>query len=269
VKEIEKSPNEYVLAGRNNFSSQRNHLHINLTDEDHLVHVNLVHFDRIIYVAQSRNYKSAEYFTNEIFAINHRAPSEIARKAHLLGIPFLYASTGSVYRSKHTPHLENDPLASDGDLSIYTASKIATEKCILEFENCHVIRPFYIYGENSDEHMLLPTLLKKILNMEPIEIRGEYGLIFNPIHSNDAARASLLALESPSKVVNVAGPTVTNLIEVISILGEITNKKIKIKRSEGISSSSIGGTTRLMDSGFKFNYSLAEGLKDFVKNYKN
>jgi dTDP-4-dehydrorhamnose reductase len=79
------------------------------------------------------------------FALNARAPGELARLCAERGLPLIHLSSDYVFDgSKTSPYLENDPVAP---VSVYGASKAAGDDAVRAALKKHVIlRTAWVYG---------------------------------------------------------------------------------------------------------------------------
>jgi len=68
--------------------------------------------------------------------------------------------------------------------------------------------------------MFIPRLVRNVLHGRAITLSPPDGLLVNPIHVDDAARAFVAALTSDfTGPVNVAGPEVLSLGEIVRTIG--------------------------------------------------
>lgn len=258
-----------VRISRDKAGLDSNSKFIDLTDEKSLIEINLEGYDRILYLAQSRNYKDPSNNYNEIMCVNHRAPILLAEKAFSLSIPFLYASTGSVYENSASALQEEDPVRTEGPQSLYVTSKIATEMKFRELPNVKMIRPFYMFGKKSRVEMLIPAIMEKVKKDMPIHIGEGGGFHFNPISTMDAAEATVAVFQGEHKIVNIAGDEVITIEHLAKLIGEVIYKIPKIEKVKEPSSQSIADIRKLTSLGFQFKYGLNQRIIDFVKAYKN
>jgi nucleoside-diphosphate-sugar epimerase len=83
-----------------------------------------------------------------------------------------------------------------------------------------VLRPFFVYGEGQ-RRMLIARLAERIAAGREIVIDGDPGLRCNPVHVEDMVRVFEPALTTPvAGVVNVAGPDVVSMSDLVAALGE-------------------------------------------------
>ena len=83
-----------------------------------------------------------------------------------------------------------------------------------------VLRPFFVYGEGQ-RRMLVARLAEQIQAGEEIVVEGDPGLRCNPVHVDDMVRVFEPVLTAPvSGVINVAGPDVVSMSELVAALGQ-------------------------------------------------
>ena len=266
---LRNSDEDYTLLSRSEDVNGHDFIKHDLADIESIAKIDLEPFSRIIYLAQSRNYKDYPSTSNEILDINYNAAIKFAEKASALGLPYLYASTGSVYAKKNGRLLENDPYLSDGELTMYSASKISAEVFLRGIPKVTIIRPFYVFGNKSDAKMLIPRLFGKVVNNEEISLTGNKGLRINPIYAKDAARAALLCFENEIEIANIAGSLEINLGDLINEIGNILGIEPKVIHQVGDNETMIGDISKLKSLGFQYEWDLKLAIEDFWVNYRN
>ena len=224
----------------------------------------------IIYASQSRRYRDYPEGILDVINANYHFPttiSEISRKAE---VKFVYCSTGSVYENSIKPISEIDSLVNEGKLNMYISSKIFAEKKILDIslrDMTLIVRPFYIFGPGSQIPALFPTMRNSVLRGDKISLAGSNGLNFNPISSQNAARAILFLLEyNHFGIYNLGGVETTNLREVVEIMSSALNKKTKFIFNSLEELSVISDQTKITELGFKYLNDLEEDIKDYAVN---
>ena len=181
---------------------------------------------------------------------------------------FLYASTVYVHSNKGF---------------FYQASKQCAEIYIKEFNrtnklNYTIIRFGSLYGPRSGKNNGLYQLIEKILKKNVIEVndlesKREY------IHVIDAAKASVTLLNKKfdNQSIVVTGQEIYSIKDIIEIISEIIDKKLKIKVKKKIDYSS--GHYKLTPYNFKdtlgkkytlpFHVDLGQGIIDLIEQIKN
>lgn len=172
--------------------------------------------DSIFHVAQSREYRDFPEHAPSVFNVNTLSTSKLLDFARMKGIgSFVYASSGGIYEDSTLPLSEVDPIKSHHNLGHYLSTKLASESLVLSYSslmNISVLRYFFIYGPDQHRMMMVPRIFDRVKGLQPIQIQGEEGLRFNPIHAADAAEATIMAsIQNELKVSNIAGPEVISL----------------------------------------------------------
>lgn len=180
-------------------------------------------FFAIIHLAQSENFKNFPEKSLDIFNVNVKSVAILLDLGKRMNVKkFILASSGGVYKNTTLSLNENSSILSPRDLGFYLNSKIMSETLAenyVEFMDVSILRFFFIYGEHQKRNMLLPRLADNIKNHQPIYITGSAGISLNPIHSYDAAKCVLAALDvKGSSIYNIAGPKVYSLAEIVSLL---------------------------------------------------
>lgn len=201
-------------------------------------------YDSVIFFAQSGNYK-AQHFTEDLFEVNIRL---LYRTLNLVKTKqFIYFSTGSVYaRSDSGIYSDSSPIDTQ-TANPYIASKISGEQLVSTFAfsipSIVILRPFFIYGQGQKKQMLFSTMHDKIVNGETIQLKGNKGLVFNPIYAEDvAARLDMLIATQPQGInrLNVAGKEIVSLKDVTDIIAKQLDKNPIYKIEDGQPSIMIG-----------------------------
>ena len=84
-----------------------------------------------------------------------------------------------------------------------------------------ILRLFFVYGKMQRPIMLIPRLVANVKNSTSINLKGNNGILLNPIHVSDAVTSFLAALAlKGSYKINVAGPEVVSLKQICEMIGE-------------------------------------------------
>ena len=155
------------------------------------------------------------------------------------GLPLkrlVFASSSSVYG--------NAPAypTSEADLprpqSPYGVTKLAAEHlCTLYARNWDVptvsLRYFTVYGPRQRPDMAIHRLFEAALSGEPFPLYGDGAQVRDFTFVDDVVEANLLAATGsvpPGSVVNVSGGSATTLMEVVRIVGELTEGPVELVR---------------------------------------
>ena len=210
-------------------------------------------YGAICYFAQSRKYKSFPNGISEILEVNTLLPISLARFSREGNIPFVYASSGSVY-DVSTEFLSEDTfsLKSPGTWDPYIASKIfaETEIRVLNPESI-ILRPFFIFGPAAKKPALFPSLITLIASGAEVALPEDVGLIFNPISADIAAQQILFLLsQKQNGVFNLAGTEILTLAWVCNTISYFLDMPLKYT-TQGTKSTVIGDVQKITNLGFK------------------
>ena len=120
----------------------------------------------------------------------------------------------------------------------YTLSKkLAEDVCECYYKNFGVniliLRPFNVFGPNQKEHFLIPSIMKQILLSKKITVND-----LNPkrdfVYIKDLVDAIIktINLKKKFEIFNIASGKSYSVREVIKIIQEVKDMKLKIKSSK-------------------------------------
>lgn len=119
---------------------------------------------------------------------------------------------------------------------IYRCSKQASEVFIDEFCKQHkinftILRFGSLYGQRAGPSNTIHNLISQIMNKKVIEYWGGPNNLREFIHVNDAARSciDILSKDFINKNCTITGNNSIDMLRLINLLQEITNKKVKTK----------------------------------------
>lgn len=205
--------------------------------------------DTIIHLAQSKQYKNFPEGAKDIFEINIRSTFELLEYARKVGVQrFLFASSGGIYGYSYEKFVETDPVSP---LNFYLSSKHSAELLIANYRQffCTIVfRFFFVYGPGQ-KGMLVPTLINKVKQGEPIAIEGNPGILINPIYVEDAIRVFEPALRLQiSDLFNVAGDEQVTITDLVKIIEKVVGKKAMITyKNIHFQGNLVGDNTRMKE----------------------
>lgn len=186
--------------------------------------------DAVIHLAQSPHYRDFPGQARDVYAVAAGATMRLLDWAWRAGARhFILTSTGGLYGSSDTPIRESDPLPEQrSQLGFYFAAKRASELIAAQYAGelaTIILRCFFVYGSGQSPKMLMPRVADSIRDGRPVQLQGEDGIKFNPIHVDDAVRAIEACLSlTEARVINVAGPEVTTFRHVAKTIGKLVGR---------------------------------------------
>lgn len=198
----------------------------------------------------------------------------------------VYSSSASVYGDAiKIPMTEDHPF---NNKNFYGATKISSEAMCRAFHDRYSLnyvglRYMNVYGPKQDQKAayngVIPTLLDKIDNKQPLVIDGDGSQSYDFIDVEDVARCNVLALKSKSvdKFYNVGTGKKTSIKKLCNIILSLKKADTKIKfkpykigdarnQIKNRVSSTILAKKELK---FKYKYSLKDGLNKLIAWRKN
>ncbi len=196
--------------------------------------------DTIFTLAQHSDFRDFPSEAVSTFQVNTSANLSILKWAVEKKVKrFIHASSGGIYGGKKEKVLvETDSLNVDRQLGFYLSSKLCSEILFQNFfdffESSIILRPFFIYGPGQKSDMFIARLIRSIEESRGIELKGRNGLKVNPIFVDDAVDAFASSLDLiGNHTINLAGPDILSLKEIVELLGRLLGKKPLYNYEEG------------------------------------
>jgi len=228
--------------------------------------------DAVIHLAQSRDFRSFPAEAPAIYNIAADTTLKLLDWACRAGAKrFVLASTGGLYGSSLEPvdEVTTEIPMPEGPLSFYFRSKKLAEDIASAYSqelSVSILRYFFIYGSSQSPTMLMKRLLTNVTEGNPVQLQGDDGLLFNPVHISDAVRATAsCALEDHPGVFNVAGPDIVSLRQVVEHLGGLTGTPPVIEHEENKTPHHLVASVKRASQAFGApRITLDEGLADLA-----
>ena len=123
--------------------------------------------DVVYYLAQSNRFREFPEGVSDMMEVNINTPIKLIEWARTSGVKkFIYASSGGVYTNPNEAVTEVSEINANEVLGFYLNSKLCAEMLLNTFaryfETFTIIRPFFIYGKEQNETMLIPRLINSI-----------------------------------------------------------------------------------------------------------
>lgn len=206
---------------------------------------------------------------------------EIARRGYIETL--VHCSSSEAYGSAiHIPMDEDHPLVP---FTPYAASKAACDHIVLSYRETYnidavVVRPFNNFGprQNPGSYAgIIPIVIRKILNNEPIEIFDDGKQTRDFVYVRDTANEMIKIYEEEKtrgKVINIASgreTSVNSLVEQIkAVMGAPDHPVFHSAPRPGDVRRHCGDVTRLKElTGFEAGTISPETLAETVEWYKS
>ncbi len=193
----------------------------------------------------------------------------------------IYSSSASVYGDAETiPMDEDHPFKNK---NFYGATKISGEAMCTAYNDRYGLeiiglRYMNVYGPGQDQHAaysgVVPIVLNKIDNNESPTVNGDGSQAYDFIYVEDVARCNIDALKSKIKFgyYNVGTEVQTTIKNLCNTILRIKKSNLKINYvpyndddARQLVQHRIGSRQKAeRDLGFKYKYSLEEGLKALI-----
>ena len=225
--------------------------------------------DIVIITAQSSDYKESD-MTPDLLYVNTILPIQIIHQSIKAGVKKIaYCSSGSVYDDNCDEHKENEKIFLN-IINPYKATKYAAELLIKsfigKFERIVIFRPFFMYGSHQNENMLFSRIIDSIKTEKTINLTNKKGLIFNPIHVNDAAMFVYQAILDKKNfdICNIAGYETISLQNIVETLSTILEKKAAVNFTSGEETTLLGSIKKMKSFNFQHKIDLKTGLNEMI-----
>ena len=142
-----------------------------------------------------------------------------------------------------------------------------------DWNRCSIVRPANVYGPDynfGQWSMVIPSLIKKAMENDVLEVWGDGSPIRDLIYSEDVARGMLHMVENEvTEPVNLGSGTGVSIKEVADIVSEYFNIDIKWDTTKPMGDMKrLMSTKRAEKHGFKPEVSLEDGIIKTIKWYK-
>jgi UDP-glucose 4-epimerase len=194
---------------------------------------------------------------------------------------FIFASTGGALYGDldYIPADENHPIRP---LSPYAIAKSCVEKYLFFYHKVYdlsfiSLRYANVYGPRQDpygEAGVVAIFIQKMLKGDQPIINGDGEQTRDYVYVNEAARASILALNSPtSGEYNIATGKETSVNEIFRMLKEFTNSQVPEVHGEPVKGepfrSVLSWEKAERELGFRPEVSVRNGLKETVTFFQS
>ena len=214
--------------------------------------INKVKFDTIFHIAgQSSGEVSFDSPTNDL---NRNLLSTIRLAEFAIKYKvrkFIYASSMSVYGDLKKKNFFAKETSPCSPLSFYGLSKLSSEKYLKIFStlglNYTILRFFNVYGPNQNlknlRQGMISIYLAQLLKSNKIIIKGSLKRFRDFIYIDDVVKITYLCSikkNTKNKIYNISTGYKTTVKKIISLISNITKKKIKIIKAKSTPGDQFG-----------------------------
>ena len=227
----------------------------------------------VIHLAAITDPKICEDFPDQCITTNVLGTQKILEASRKNNCKVVYASTSHVYGiPKKVPISET---ASTSPTSIYAGSKLAGEVLCESYHkqfnmDISIVRIFSVYGPKSNNHCVLPSIVKQMKNSNIIKL-GNINSKRDFIFISDIMDAFKIILKNINwfNVYNVGAEKSYSIKEICKKFEKLYGKKIIIKnnleQNRKIDAKNIiSNSTKLKKLGWKSKITLDEGLRKMI-----
>lgn len=201
-------------------------------------------------------------------------------KDHAFETLIHFSSSEALGSAKSVP-MHEDHLLSP--LTPYAASKAACDHIVLSYHETFgidvaILRPFNNYGPRQNDKAyagVIPIVIKKVFNGEPIEIHGDGEQTRDFLYVKDTAEAAVTmykCIETRGRVINIASGKEASVNELVKMVLRIMNAESHPVKHVAPRPADVrrhcGDITKAKKLfGFQPKIALTEGLKSTVDYY--
>ena len=191
--------------------------------------------------------KESNIVPHKTFLVNSFGTLNILEACRLNKIKkVIFTSTSKVYgKPKNLPISESQ---TKDPKSAYGYSKLIAEEMCENYKKrynmeINILRLFNVYGPNQSADLLIPTMLKQ-LNNEEIKLQGNNSKM-DFVYIDDVCNALKKCIDTNlEQPVNICTGNSYSASDIVEILEQITNKKIKLSLKDNRTlSENVGDNT--------------------------
>ncbi|MEG3436210.1 NAD(P)-dependent oxidoreductase [Pannus brasiliensis CCIBt3594] len=231
--------------------------------------------DAVIHLAQSEHFREFPQKSEHIFQVNTSTTLQLIDRAIQANAKvFVLASTGGVYGFGDEPFGEDTSINSASNLGFYASTKLCSEILVNNYKSLIdivILRFFFVYGRGQRKTMLIPRLVRSVLQEQPIILQGSDGIRVNPIHVSDAAKAIVRSLSlKGSYTINIAGSEILSLRQIGETIATTVKKEpIFEVQMDKTPQNILGDNSRMKKLLHDPEINFLEGIKDVVRSETN
>jgi UDP-glucose 4-epimerase len=237
-------------------------------------------FDAVYHLAAEANvnrFYESPLYSNHITSACTLNVLECARRNSIGRV--LLASTEWIYGtadSKDESNITEETIYAQNPDHLYTSSKIAAEMFCKNYKtlygvNYTIMRYGIPFGERARAETVTPIFINKILTGGEITIHGDGSQTRQFIYVRDLAEgnAACIKPEGDNQIFNINGREVVKVIDIVTTLEEILEKKANVKfiedRKGNYKGRFISSDKAEKTLGWKPKYTYRDAMEKYVK----
>lgn len=181
--------------------------------------------DEIIHLASPVGVRSTAWSADETFSEIAKGATAVARVAQQLGARVLFVSSSEVYGEAEA---EIDELTDARPLSGYGRGKLEAECVLADSVEVTVVRPFNVYGPGQRHEFVVPTVIEKVMNGQPMPLVNGGRSVRQFTYVDDFVEAVMRhrARAAGGPAVNVAGPEASSIRDAALLVASIVGRTV-------------------------------------------
>jgi len=186
---------------------------------------------------------------------------------------YVYVSTGTVYGYSDEPLTEKSPINL---ANIYSLTKYHSELLCNYYSKyfpVDVLRYFFPYGPKTHPSRMIASIIKRVINKQPVTLNIGNKPITNPIYISDLVELTKMSMERESigfDVFNIAGEEKVSIKDIADIVGKAAGIEPIFEKKDTVSKNFIADITKLKEIfDYKFKFNLEKGINETVRWIKN
>lgn len=232
----------------------------------------VLHLAAIIYIQQSLNNPK------KIIDVNYNGTLNVLEAMRQNNVEkIIFPSTQDIYGNNINS--KEDDIEKIAPTNMYSLSKLLCEDTIKMYSNIYnmyyiILRASHLYGKHQYKG-LLPLLIVRTLKHDVVEIGNNIRRDF--LNAKDFVQAIMMYVKwknNNNNVFNVGTGTSTSIKEVINIIAESLNKKVKIAinkkliRNPSIERwNELANIDKIKKVGWKPEYNMREWIEENVHSF--
>lgn len=255
-----------------NYLQENKNLNVIREDIRNIDNIPMTGVDAIIHLANVANDPCSELNSKLAWEVNALATMQLVEKAINNGVKqFIYASSGSVYGVKEESQVTED--LSLVPISDYNKTKMVSERVLLSYSDSitiQIIRPATVCGYSPRMRLDLSVNMLTMQAVANGKITVFGGDQTRPnIHIKDMVEVYLHFLKPADKAKGIynAGFENISILDIAEMVTKFVPAEIIVSKSNDPRSYRLN-SDKLLSTGFKPQYTVADAIKEVIEAYR-